>query len=205
MPTDPPDRRRFRRLCATSCPPYADVLAAAAAELGAAARPSDVTAALDDHARALFGLARVAPGLRPQRLAAVAFGELGYRVRTTDEGDDLLLPAVVAARRGDPSVVAAVLADLGRRAGVPVVVAGCPARWYVGTGSHGRLFLLDVGPRDLHARAAPQRAAVLCAHALVREVLLLVAQRAHRSGDRERARRADSLVGDLPGAREAGG
>src|SRR4051794_21511337 len=106
----------FTHLASGGCPPLAELLLALAAEF----RPVDAEAAdarLDELALPLFGLAdgdkRVAAG----RLANVLDADPGFDAdRTSVAG--LWLDAVLEARAGHPLVLAAIAAEVGRRAGL---------------------------------------------------------------------------------------
>jgi hypothetical protein len=205
MDADDTPAGRFRRLCTTSCPSYGEVLHALAAELGATgAAPPDLDR-LDDQARLLFGAAGQSARDRARRLSAVAFGTLGYATTLDGGVSELLLPDVVAARRGHPAVVAAAVAELGRRAGMRTVVARCATSWYAGTGDAHGVLLIEVGPhgagaapgQDGPGKASPNRSPqAVCAHALAREVLGLV--RARSGGDAALRSRAAALHAELP-------
>ncbi len=198
MDRDPLAHSQFDRLGRASCPPYEDLLAAAARDLGAHDVPGAL-AQLDDQARLLFGAARDPAREHVSRLAHAAFEELGYRSTAGNDVDELMLPQVVGTRRGHPAMLAAVLAGLGRRAGLATVVAACPTRWYVGAGDATAHYLVEIGRRTTVALPAnPLRAEAMCAHAVARELIELLHERLVADGDLDRARCAHALAGSLP-------
>lgn len=165
---EPP--RSFARLVAGPCPPFDEVLLALSAELG----PVDRAAALgrlDDHARRLFGVERLTPARRVQRLARVLDGEAGFRpVDGRPDPHAFLLEHVVARRQGHPALLAVVAHELARRAGIDAGVFSSPTGWYAGCPDGDRLGLvalagaaLDIAPPGVRRHCAHEVAyAVLC-------------------------------------------
>jgi regulator of sirC expression with transglutaminase-like and TPR domain len=74
-----------------------------------------VSAALDDHARALFGIATLPPVQRARRLGEVLDRELGLRpVEGPLEPGAFLLEHVLSSRRGHPALLAVVAHELAQ-------------------------------------------------------------------------------------------
>ena len=99
---------------ALPCQPHAGFAASLAAELGD----------FDDEAleRGLAALALPHGSASPRSASRVRAGAL--RVREDGGLDDLLIDRVVTRGRGHEAIVAVVLCELGRRAGMPVGVVG---------------------------------------------------------------------------------
>ena len=184
----------FTRLACGGCPPVADLLLALAAEF----RDVDTEAAdarLDELALPLFGLAggelRIAAGA----LANVLDTEPGFDAdRTSVAG--LWLDSVLEARAGHPLVLAAIAAEVGRRAGLPVHVLSAPTGWYAGLGDGDRLWLVDTTMDG--RKADPWSLRRHCAHELAFAALLGLSERYERLGDAQRAGRAALLRSRLP-------
>lgn len=197
MDADPLTGPDFARLRRAPCPPYEDLLAAAATEIDPGGPPA--LPALDDQARELFGVAALPAEDLAVRLAGTAFGTLGYGRGAGVRA--LLLGHVVRTRRGDPAVLAALLAGLGRRAGASTLVAACPSRWYAGVGDGRQVFLVETGLRHLASGdvpARPRSARPVCAHVLAAEVLARLGTALHAAGDHSRAQHAATLARALP-------
>src|SRR4051794_10120753 len=120
----------FTHLATGGCPPVADLMLALAAEF----RNVDADGAdqrLDELALPLFGLAggdlRVAAG----RLANLLDTEPGFDAdRASVAG--LWFDAALEARAGHPLMLASVVAEGGRRAGLPRHLLSPPTGWYAG-------------------------------------------------------------------------
>jgi len=184
----------FTRLACGGCPPVADLLLALAAEF----REVDTTTAdarLDALALPLFGLAggdlRTAAG----RLAAVLDTDPGFDAdRVSVSG--LWLDSALETRAGHPLVLAALAAEVGRRAGLSVHVLSAPTGWYAGLGDGERLWLVDATMDG--RKADPWSLRRHCAHELAFAALLGLSERYEKVGDRHRAGRAALLRSRLP-------
>ncbi len=180
----------FTRLASGGCPPLADMLLA----LAAAFRPVDARAAdgrLDELALPLFGgcadlrgaavdLASVLGGFAPDRLGI----------------EGLWLDAALAQRSGHPLILAAIAAELGRRAGLAVHVLSSPTGWYAAVADSDRLWLVDTtmdghGPDRWRLRRH-------CAHEVGFAALLGLSERFERLGDTRRASQATLMRSRLP-------
>src|SRR5262245_29911261 len=131
----------FTRLASGGCPPLADLLLALAAEF----RDVDLEAAdamLDELALPLFGLADAEARVAAGGLAAMLDTEPGFDAdRTSVAG--LWLDTVLETHTGHPLVLAAIAAEVGRRAGLAVHVLSAPTGWYAGLADGERLWLID--------------------------------------------------------------
>src|SRR6201991_3680022 len=131
----------FTRLATGGCPPVADLMLALAAEFhdvdsGAA------DAALDELALPLFGLGGGDLRIAAARLATVLDTDPGFDAdRPSVAG--LWFDAALEARAGHPIVLASIMAEVGRRAGLPVHVRSAPTGWYAGLADGERLWLVD--------------------------------------------------------------
>ena len=116
------------------------------------------------------------------------------RVRDGGGLDDLLIDRVVTYGVGHEAVVAVVLCELGRRAGMPVGVVGAGARQSspdeqrhaVAAGSRA------AGPRWLRRRLGTEPE-WRCGHQVADTLLDEVEQRCERAGDLARANRGAEL------------
>ena len=126
----------FTRLATGGCPPLADLLLALAAEF----RDVDAAAAdarLDELALPLFGLAGGDLRAAAARLATLLDTDPGFDAdRASVAG--LWLDSVLEARAGHPLVLAALTAEVGRRAGLPTHVLSAPTGWYAARGRRDR-------------------------------------------------------------------
>lgn len=193
--------RSFARLAAGPCPPFDEVLLALSAELG----PVDRAAALgrlDDHARRLFGVERLTPARRVQRLAAVLDGEAGFRpVDGRPDPDPFLLEHVVARRQGPPALLAVVAHELARRAGIDVGVFSSPTGWYAGCPEGDRLALIALGGAALDI--APPGVRQHCAHEVAFAVLCGLQHSLCLRGQHDAAAHMAALRAHLPVSRLA--
>jgi hypothetical protein len=184
----------FSRLACGGCPPLADLLLALAAEF----RAVDAAAAdarLDALALPLFGAASDSPRSAASRLARVLDREPGFDAdRTSLAG--LWLDAVLDARAGHPLLLAAVAAEVGRRAGLAVHVLSSPTGWYAGLTDGERLWLIDTTMDGRRPDAWNMRPH--CAHEVAFAALLGLTERFERLGDTRRAGQATLLRGRLP-------
>jgi hypothetical protein len=190
-------RTPFTDLADGPCTTADELLLSLAAEFW----PVDAEAAraqLDDHARRLFGVAALAPADRAHRLAEVLEDELGIAPEQGPDPDALRLDRALHDRRAHPLVVAALGAELLRRAGVAASVCSSPTRWFVGMeGDGGRTVLLDARLSG-HADPCPDRVRRHCAHEVAFCALTGLAERFARAGRRSPARLALALRLALP-------
>jgi hypothetical protein len=177
----------FAAISHRACPPLAETLLAVVA----AWRPVDsidLDGQLDQLARGLFAAGR---GGR-ERAGALAL--LLAREFRADPGpvDGLWLDEVLATRRGHAVMIAAVAAELGRRAGWEISVCSTPTAWYAGLLDDGVLWLIDpTGTAD----GVPTMVRRHCAHELAYVVLTGLAERFDSPRDRAHARTLrDSLA-----------
>jgi regulator of sirC expression with transglutaminase-like and TPR domain len=184
----------FTRLATGGCPPLADLLLALAAEF----RDVDAAAAdarLDDLALPLFGLGGGDLRTAAARLATVLDTEPGFDAdRVSVAG--LWLDSALEARSGHPLVLAALIAEVGRRAGLPTHVLSAPTGWYAGLADGERLWLIDATMNG--GRADPWSLRRHCAHEVGFAALIGLSERFERLGDRRRAGRATLLRSRLP-------
>jgi len=167
----------------TTCPGVADVLLVMT---GAFQRvdPDAIDASLDELARPLF---EVPATVRPERLAA-RLAEF-----TLDEHAvaGLWFDEVVRWRHGHPMLVAAVGAEIGRRAGLDAGVFSTPSDWYAGVVDGDHLWLIDFGEPS----GAPQELRRHCGHELAFAALSGLAAR-FTGTDAERLRRRAARLRD---------
>jgi len=188
--------RPFAELAAGECPPYAELLLALSAEFGAV-DTAWARERLDDDSRALFGVASLSPLARADSLAAVLGGELGLRPTTGAGAAGLLLDRVLCRREGHPALLAAIGAELARRAGVPAGVYASPSRWFVGLGHGDDLVVLDAALDDA-AGEPPHELRPACAHELAFCLLCGLATAYTQAGRDADARHAGRLRLALP-------
>ena len=182
----------FTRLATGECPPIADLMLALAAEF----HDVDADAAdarLDELALPLFGLAGAHPRTAAGRLAEVLDRFDADRLSVAG----LWLDSALEARSGHPLMLAALIAEVGRRAGLAVHVLSAPTGWYAGLAAEGRLWLVDTtlaGDRT----ADPWSLRRHCTHELAFAVLLGLSDRFQRLGDRDGSAKAALLRSRLP-------
>ena len=114
--------------------------------LAAEFRDVDADAAdqrLDELALPLFGLAGGDLRVAAARLATVLDTENRASTPTARSVAGLWLDAALEARAGHPLMLAAVTAEIGRRAGLAVHVLSAPTGWYAGLADGERLWLVD--------------------------------------------------------------
>jgi hypothetical protein len=184
----------FTHLASGECPPIADLMLALAAEF----RPVDsaaVDARLDELALPLFGLAGGDPRVAAARLADLLDTDPGFDAdRSSVAG--LWLDCTLEARAGHPLVLAALTAEVGRRAGLDVHVLSAPTGWYAGLGDGDRLWLVDA---TMDGRPAdPWSLRRHCTHELAFAALLGLTERFERLGDVRRGAHATLLRSRLP-------
>jgi hypothetical protein len=170
----------FTAISHEACPSLAETLLAVVA----AWRPVDhvgLDGQLDQMARALFA-APPDGRERARTLAGLLTRELRPDARSVDA---LWLDEVLATRRGHPVLIAALAAELGRRAGWATSVCSTPTAWYAGLVDEDVLWLIE--PTGA-AGGVPAVVRRHCAHELAYVVLTGLAERFERPRDRERAR-----------------
>ena len=181
----------FTRLASGGCPPLADLLLAVAD----AFRPVDAAAAdarLDELALPLFGMA--ADGRGAAALLAAALDRNFDPDRLRIEG--LWLDRALEHEAGHPLILAAIAAEAGRRAGVPVHVLSSPTGWYAAVADTERLWLVDTTMDG--RKPDPSRLRRHCAHEVGFAALLGLGERFERAGDVRRASQATLMRSRLP-------
>ena len=169
----------FTAISHQACPPLAETLLAVVA----AWRPvdhTDLDGQLDQLARGLFG-AGSGGRERAGELALLLTREFRADPRPVD---GLWLDEVLATRRGHAVMIAAVAAELGRRAGWEVTVCSTPTAWYAGLLDDSVLWLID--PTGA-AEGVPTMVRRHCARAGLRRPHRL-AERFDSPRDRDQAR-----------------
>jgi hypothetical protein len=186
----------FRLHAAVVCPPHADLAASLAAELGDldADRLERDLCAL---AAAVGATAGCDPAAQLRALGAVvASGALA--ARRHGGAEELLIDRVLAHGHGHPLLVAVVLAEIGRRANLPVGIVGGAHGHYV---AHPRLTearLLDPWTGAL-VDAEPLGALTWrCGHQLAASLLDVLQPRYERAGDLSRALHVARMRCSLP-------
>jgi hypothetical protein len=170
----------FTAISHEACPSLAETLLAVVA----AWRPVDhvgLDGQLDQMARALFA-APPDGRARARALAGLLTRELRPDARSVDA---LWLDEVLATRRGHPVLIAALAAELGRRACWATSVCSTPMAWYAGLVDGEVLWLIEPTGAPGGVPAVVRRH---CAHELAYVVLTGLAERFERPRDRERAR-----------------
>jgi hypothetical protein len=182
----------FRLHASVSCPPPAALAASMAWELGDL-DPERVERAYD-------GLLVATPiELEPtadQQLAAL--GEAPLRTARGEGPEALLLDHVLERGHGHPMLVAVVLAELGRRAGVPVGVVAGAAGHFV---AHQRLTQALVLDPTTGRLVDADELGVLqwrCGHQVAAELLDALQPRYERIGDLVRALHVAKMRTTLP-------
>jgi regulator of sirC expression with transglutaminase-like and TPR domain len=171
----------FTAISHEACPSVAETLLAVVA----AWRPVDhlvLDGELDQMARALFG---AEPDGRERSRTLAAFLTRELRPDATS-AEGLWLDEVLATRRGHPVMIAALAAELGRRAGWEISVCSTPTAWYAGLVDGDVLWLIE--PTGA-AAGVPTTVRRHCAHELAYVVLTGLAERFESQHDRDRARR----------------
>lgn len=184
----PSARHAFSRWAAGPCPPLTGFLLVLSGQL----EPVDDRGAdrrLDEHARSVFGVSGQGGHTQMLSLARVLTEAPGFTLdETTPHG--LHLDVVLERRAGHPMMLAVVLAEVGRRAGLDTGVFSSPDGWYAGQLDRESLWLVDPSTRQL---TAPDLVRRHCGHELAYAVLLGLAHRYAVEGDRDRADRATAL------------
>ncbi len=114
----------------------------------------------------------------------------------------LWLDQVVRTERGHPMLVAAVGAEIGRRAGLDAGVFSTPSVWYAGIVDGERLWLVDLVEPAADS-AAPRTLRRHCGHELAFAALSGLAAR-FAGADAERLRRRAAHLRDLLSLRPPG-
>jgi hypothetical protein len=172
----------FAAMTHHTCPPLAETLVAVAAVW----RPvslADLDARLDQLARPLFAVEPTGE----ERASALAAHVSGTLRPDAHSADGLFLDEVLASGRGHPVLIAAVAAELGRRAGWAIAVYSSPTAWYAGLLDGGMLWLVD----PTSAAGGPETPTIVrrhCAHELAYAVLTGLAERLAGPRNRVRAR-----------------
>jgi hypothetical protein len=163
------------------------------------ARPQPTVAALDELADALGEVRGLPPREALFACADLLSGEIGLRPPSGPPmPGHCLLDSALAARRGHPSAIAVVYAEVGARVGLPLTPALGGGRWLVAlTGGGPSTPALDLGMARPD-ETSPTSARYLCSHELAYAMLGEVAAAYERVGDRWRASRAIELMLALP-------
>jgi hypothetical protein len=177
----------FAALAQQRCPAVGDVLLV----MTGAFQEVDLDAMdarLDELARPLFDVPAEA---RAGRLAE----QLGRFALDEHSVGGLWLDEVVRSERGHPMLVAAVGAELGRRAGLDAGVFSTPTVWYAGVVDGERLWLIDLGEPTADS-ASPRTLRRHCGHELAFAALSGLAAR-FDGPDADRLRRRAAHLRDL--------
>jgi hypothetical protein len=165
-----------------SCPPLADTLLAVAGVWRPVSR-ANVDVQLDALALPLFAVGPSGEG-RAGALAGLVSLALSADARSAE---GLFLDELLATRSGHPVLIAAVAAELGRRAGWEIAVYSSPTAWYAGLLDGGTLWLIDP-TRTTGGPDTPTIVRRHCAHELAYALLTGLAERLDGPRDRARAR-----------------
>jgi hypothetical protein len=191
--------RSFAELAAGPCPPFDEILLALSMELGSVDRATALDS-LDEHARRLFGVERLNPTARVQRLGTVLDAEAAFRpVDGRADPRAFLLDQVVACRQGHPALLAVVAHELARRAGVDIGVFSSPSGWYVGCQDTGHVALIALGGAAVDI--TPPGVRRHCAHEVAYTVLWGLQYSLCSSGQHDAAAHIGALRQHLPVAR----
>jgi hypothetical protein len=188
----------FAELARQRCPAVGDVLLV----MTGAFQDVDLDAMdarLDELARPLFDVPETArAGRLAEQLSGFALEERSVAGLWLDE--------VVRMKRGHPLLVAAVGAEIGRRAGLDAGVFSTPSHWYAGVVEGERLWLIDLGEPTADS-ASPRTLRRHCGHELAFAALSGLAAR-FTGQDAERLRRRAAHLRDLlslrPGIEDPG-
>ena len=177
----------FAALARQRCPAVGDVLLV----MTGAFQQVDLDAMdarLDELARPLFDVpASARAGRLAEQLARFSLDERSVA--------GLWLDDVVRSERGHPMLVAAVGAELGRRAGLDAGVFSTPTVWYTGVLDGERLWLIDLAEPTADS-AAPRQLRRHCGHELAFAALSGLAAR-FTGPDADRLRRRAAHLRDL--------
>jgi hypothetical protein len=177
----------FAALARQRCPAVGDVLLV----MTGAFQEVDLDAMdarLDELARPLFDVpAEARAGRLAEQLSRFSLDERSVC--------GLWLDDVVRSGRGHPMLVAAVGAELGRRAGLDAGVFSTPSVWYAGVVEGERLWLIDLGEPTADS-ASPRTLRRHCGHELAFAALSGLAAR-FTGPDAERLRRRAAHLRDL--------
>ena len=177
------DEQAFAALSRRACPPLGEALFAVAAAWRPVTWPA-VDAQLDALAIPLFAYP---PDGRERSGALAAVLAETFR-RDGRSIDGLWIDAVLAHRRGHPVMLAAVAAELGRRAGWEICVCSSPAAWFAALHHDGVLWLVDP-TGEASGERAPKSVRRHCAHEIAFVVLTGLAERFTGVHDEAQARR----------------
>ena len=188
----------FAELARQRCPAVGDVLLV----MTGAFQEVDLDAMdarLDELARPLFDVpAQARAGRLAEQLSRFSLDERSV--------GGLWLDEVVRSERGHPMLVAAVGAELGRRAGLDAAVFSTPSVWYAGVVEGERLWLIDLGEPSADS-ASPPTLRRHCGHELAFAALSGLAAR-FTGPDAERLRRRAAHLRDQlalqPGVDDSG-
>ena len=191
---EPTGARRTMQLAALAsrCCPSPD---AALVAVAGAFRPCDDAAVdreLDALALPLFGLEGVPEKVGP------ALAELYARRFEADLWplDGLWIDHVLAGGAGHPLVLAAIGAEVARRAGAPAVVCSSQGTWYAGLPGPEHMWLVEPA---CAAAGAPPCLHGHCGHELAHAALTQIGERCARDGDAAGAVHARALRATIAG------
>ena len=185
----------FERLATAGCPPQADLLSALGAAVGGQPASGGVDFALDDLSRRLFDAAGAPSDVAARRLGDLLSCDPRFAV-DHDDPRGLMLQWVLTRRVGHPLLLAVVMAEAGRRAGMDTGVFSSPQAWYAGLGDTEGLWLVEtIDDRDVEP---PAQLRGHCAHEIAWAVLLGLEQRYLKRRDEDLAARCRRLRGRLP-------
>jgi regulator of sirC expression with transglutaminase-like and TPR domain len=171
--------------------------------LAAEFRPVDADAAderLDELARPLFEMTG-SPQAAASALARVIDRDPGFDAERMSVAG-LWFDVVLESGAGHPLVLAAIAAELGRRAGLTVYVLSSSTGWYAGLADEERLWLVDTTMDG--RRIETWRLRRHCTHELAFAALLGLSDRFEKLGDTRRAGRCALLRQQLPLLRRHG-
>ena len=184
----------FRLHASVMCPSHAELAASLAFELGELDP--------DRLERDLCALAAALPAESRPEAQLRALGEVvgsGALVARDYGGvEELLLGRVLRRGHGHPTLLAVVLAELGRRTGAQVGIVAAGRRHYV---AHPRLtapLVLDPRTGELADATALGTLSWRCGHQVAAELLDALQPRYERTGDLERALQVARLRCSLP-------
>jgi regulator of sirC expression with transglutaminase-like and TPR domain len=179
----------FRLHASVACPPAAELAIALAWELGDA-DPERIERAL----AALTAATRA--NLEPAAEAQLrALGETALSARRDGE---LMIDRVLERGQGHPLLVAIVLTEIGRRAGLPVALVAGEQGHFVAHQSLTEALVLDPATGRLTGAHALGTMTWRCGHQVAAELLDVLQPRLERNGDLTRALHVARLRTTLP-------
>lgn len=158
---------------------------------------------LDELGRGLFGLAEETAEERSRQIARALGVEHGLDCAAPEDPDGFMVDLALERRRGQPAVLAAIYAEVARRAGIAMTVFSSHDAWLVGERQGESAILLDPAGRQ-QDRPGDERLEVRphCAHELAFTLLDGLRRRFQHAGRRDDERRARELSDALPVVRD---